>query len=880
MTQPLERLTTALADRYRIEHELGSGGMATVYLAEDLKHARKVAVKLLRPELSAVLGAERFLNEIRVTANLQHPHILQLYDSGSADGLLFYVMPYIEGESLRDRLLRERQLAVDEAVEITRAVAGALDYAHRHGVIHRDIKPENILLHEGQPLVADFGIALAVSAAGGSRLTETGLSLGTPHYMSPEQATGDRAIDGRSDIYSLGCVAYEMLAGQPPHTGPTAQAIIAKIITEAAPRLSLARPSVPPPVEAAIQKAIEKLHADRWHSAAQFADALTRPMTADMAAVPVTRTATAAPAPRPVSRMDSRVAAGIAVAGLALGALAGRSSLSAPPAGGVERFAIEVSPWTTLINAFTPEVAISRDGARLAFVGRGERGMQIFVRALADSIPRPVAGTEGGSGPFFSPDGRQIGFLQASRLLRVPVEGGAPTLIADSAGPFGAVWGSNGAVVYGDALYQTLMMVTPDGARRTILRPDSARVLGLSMLPGGRDVLAVLLAGGRSRTTVVAVSLRDGRMRDIGLPNAAMVKYVPNGYVVYQPRAGGPLLAAPFNTRRLRVTGPPQAIAPEARIGFRVIPIWDVSDQGSIVYERPQPFQLVVVDRSGRSTTLRDDARTYHHPRFSPDGRRLVFDITDADARDVWILDVHDRTMTRLTVGENANDPFWSPDGRRIAYTAARGAIRGVFVRDADGSGVPDSVLLDSHDRSSGSWAPDGRTLVSGTGLLAGLWMVPLSPRGAAQSLSGSRASESHAAISPDGRWLAYVSTESGRPEVYVRPFPGPGGRRQVSTDGGAEPVWARNGRELFYRQAAGINSELIAVAVRTSPTFDIVARTPLFDVSSYVEVEDHPNYDVSPDGAHFVMVRSPQASQLHLIQNWPAQLHSGSGSN
>jgi len=227
------RLTAALADRYRIERELGHGGMATVYLAHDLKHDRQVALKVLRPELAAVIGADRFLKEIKVTANLQHPHILGLIDSGEVDGLLYYVMPYVEGESLRDRLTHEKQLPIDDAVRITREVANALDYAHRHHVIHRDIKPENILLHEGQALVADFGIALAVSAAGGTRMTETGLSLGTPHYMSPEQAMGEREITARSDVYALGAVLYEMLVGEPPFTGPTAQAIVAKVVTEA-----------------------------------------------------------------------------------------------------------------------------------------------------------------------------------------------------------------------------------------------------------------------------------------------------------------------------------------------------------------------------------------------------------------------------------------------------------------------------------------------------------------------------------------------------------------------------------------------------------------------------------------------------------------------
>ena len=277
MTEILARLTTALSDRYTIEGQLGEGGMATVYLAEDLKHRRKVAVKVLRPELAAVIGAERFLIEIEVTANLQHPNILPLYDSGVADSFLYYVMPYIEGETLRDKLNREKQLSVEETLEITKSVAGALSFAHERGVIHRDIKPENILLQSGQALVADFGIALAVSQAGGARLTETGLSLGTPHYMSPEQAAGDRELDARSDVYSLACVTYELLTGDPPHVGSTAQAILASVMTEEPRRVTLRRKTVPPHVEAAVHKALEKLPADRFASAHDFAQALADP---------------------------------------------------------------------------------------------------------------------------------------------------------------------------------------------------------------------------------------------------------------------------------------------------------------------------------------------------------------------------------------------------------------------------------------------------------------------------------------------------------------------------------------------------------------------------------------------------------------------------
>src|SRR5688572_28919041 len=268
------QLNAALTGRYTIEREIGAGGMATVYLARDVRHNRRVALKVLKPELGLVLGGDRFLSEIETTANLQHPHLLPLFDSGTVAGLLFYVMPYVEGETLRQRLDRERQLAVDEAVRIAVAVASALDYAHRHGIIHRDLKPENILLHDGQPVVADFGIALAVSIAGGNRITQTGLSLGTPQYMSPEQATGDRPIDQRSDVYSLGALLYEMLSGDPPHTASTSQGIIAKVLTESPRSVRSTRPNVAPYIDQALARALEKLPADRFSSAHEFADAL------------------------------------------------------------------------------------------------------------------------------------------------------------------------------------------------------------------------------------------------------------------------------------------------------------------------------------------------------------------------------------------------------------------------------------------------------------------------------------------------------------------------------------------------------------------------------------------------------------------------------
>ena len=383
-----DHLTTSLADRYRIERELGHGGMATVYLAEDLRHHRQVAVKVLRPELAAVIGAERFLAEIKTTANLQHPHILPLFDSGEAGGSVFYVMPFVEGESLRSRISKEHQLPVDEAIRIASEVADALEYAHGHGVVHRDIKPENILIHGGHALVADFGIALAVSRSdGGTRMTETGMSLGTPHYMSPEQAMGEREITARSDVYALGCVLYEMLTGDPPFTGSTAQAIVARVMTETPRSLTLQRHTIPPHVEAAVITALEKLPADRFASAAKFAEALTHPELAR----PADTRATMVARPGASQLGRARVVGALpwVVAGLGFGAAAW-TWLRPAPVQPVARYRIGLEAGQALQNGQGPRLAISPDGGRFVYVGPGEGGGQLWLRERNQLAARPI----------------------------------------------------------------------------------------------------------------------------------------------------------------------------------------------------------------------------------------------------------------------------------------------------------------------------------------------------------------------------------------------------------------------------------------------------------------------------------------------------------
>ena len=409
-----ERLSTILADRYRIERQLGQGGMATVYLAEDLKHGRKVALKVLRPELAALLGAERFVQEIKTTAQLQHPHILPLYDSGSTpasqDGsteLLYYVMPYIQGETLREKLNREVQLGIDEAVKITIEVADALQYAHEQGVIHRDIKPENILLHNGRAMVVDFGIALAVSAAANGRMTESGLSLGTPLYMSPEQAAADKHVTNRTDIYSLGAVLYEMLTGESPHTGSSPQAIMMKVVTYAARPVTELRKAVPPQVAAAVAKAVEKVPADRFDSAKAFADAVRTPTLASSIA-------TVGPPPRrfvvPVLTTLMMLTAVFAVWGW----LRPRRTTS------VARYTTSLGTSGALDGiTLRVETALSPDGASLVFRNPLTGPGQLYIKRRDEVVARPLAGTEGGSGPFFSPDGAWIGFVANGQMRKV-----------------------------------------------------------------------------------------------------------------------------------------------------------------------------------------------------------------------------------------------------------------------------------------------------------------------------------------------------------------------------------------------------------------------------------------------------------------------------
>jgi eukaryotic-like serine/threonine-protein kinase len=881
MTSDAIRLGAALSDRYRIEREIGAGGMATVYLAEDLRHRRRVALKLLRPELGAVLGPERFLSEINVTANLQHPHLLPLFDSGEADGLLFYVMPYVEGESLRARLERERQLPVEEAVRMAVAVAGALDYAHRHGVIHRDLKPENILLHDGQPLVADFGIALAVSNAGGQRVTQTGLSLGTPQYMSPEQATGDRVIDARSDIYSLGAVLYEMLTGEPPHSGTTSQAVIARLLTEKPRSVRATRASVPAHVEAALEQALEKLPADRFASASEFAEALT----GARAVVPAGRGTAAAADEVVLFRVPARVRLRVRAAlpwGIAAAALtfAGAGALF-PPApvddGWPTVFPVTFSEAVEPLTPAGVTLAITRDGSRIAFDAQLGSQAGIFTRRLDELGAQFVRGTEGGSGPSFSPDGSWILFNSADGAMhKVPTEGGSRiTLSATMPAQRYTMWGDGDVLVggYGD-LYR---LSATGGEAELLARPDTTRghlrYGWAHPLPGGRAAVITIWKGGVAleHAQLAVMRLDDGAITELGIAGTGP-RFV-DGHLLFG-RSDGTIFSAPFSLRRLRTTAAPVPVLHDVLVKAGGAVELAASRSGTLIYKQSaalSPRSLVRVDKAGVEEPLGVDSLVVEMPRVSPDGRRIAMNILRGNSASVWVKDLRTGALMRLTQ-DGYQRPEWMPDGRRIAYLSSEWKV---LLQPWDGSN-PGVVYINATTGVAD-------LVIGGAGLLAyrsalgrpGITVAPQdSPAAVLQVLTLTTQSGTPA-ISPDGTLLAYADSETGRREVYVRPLTGPGSRVQLSTRGGTDPRWSPDGREVFYRGT----SHLIAATIVRSPELDVLRQDTLFP-DPYARGIQRAEYDVFPDGRHFVFVRGGErreADRMMAITNWSPAARSAS---
>ncbi|MBI3983446.1 MAG: serine/threonine-protein kinase, partial [Gemmatimonadetes bacterium] len=776
--------------------------------------------------------------------------------------------PYLEGESLRDRLSREKQLPIEDAVQLTTEVAAALAYAHSRGVIHRDIKPENILLTGGAAVVADFGIARAVTAAGGGRLTETGLSLGTPQYMSPEQATAERELDGRSDIYSLGCVLYEMLAGEPPHTGPTTQAVIAKVLTDEPRRLRLTRSTVPPHIEFAVHKALAKLPADRFGTATLFTEGLTKAGSGALS-LPMAESVglgqeAGRRSPRTTAIRRLSPATPWAVAAVAV-LMAGWMAFKPRPEPPVVRLTLRLPRDAPLANSVGENLAVSPDGSRIAYVARVGDRTQLYVRPLDQLGAVPIPGTMDGITPDFSPDGRWILYQDGKRLARVPLAGGpVRTVHAGLSLYYGFSWAADDSIIFssGSAL---LIVSASGGVARLVASADSSRnenFRGPEFLPDGRAALFTIRTPGDVDRSALVVR-RTGEVKRFD-QSGNVAGYVEPGYVVLATTAGT-VAAFPFDLRRLAFRGAEVPVVEGVDLSPGGTPSRvAVSREGLLVYAtgvgRPE---LVQVTRGGVVRDLAVDALSVSGPRLSPDGRSVLVQMRLAERVGTWLYGLADRSVTLVAQGDQQ---IWARDGRRITYRVWNGG-EGSFLNlvAADGNSPPESLLA-APRIAPGDFTPDGGTLVYASTVdgKSSLWYARQDSGSVPTQLVRNAFNNRAPSLSPDGRWVAYVSDESGREEVYVRAFPGPGARWQISMDGGTEPKWSGSGREIFYRSGP----KMMAAAVQTQPTVAVGERSVLFQ-GDYAAGLDFRQYDVTRDGNSFIMVKHSEGAEVVVVLNW-----------
>jgi serine/threonine-protein kinase len=893
---------------FQIEARLGSGGMGEVYQARDMRLGRSVAVKMLPEEFARdPERTARLEREAKLLASLNHPNIAALYGLEQADGRHFLIMELVEGDTLAEQIQRG-PLPVKDALKIAHQIAEALEAAHEKGIIHRDLKPANVkITPEGKVKVLDFGLAKALEEASplASSLnthsptlsvmaTHAGVILGTAGYMSPEQARG-HAADARSDIFSFACVLYEMLTGRQTFQGETVTDVIASIVARD-PDWRAIPANLHPKTEELIRRCLAKNRKDRWHAIADVRVELETIM-ADPHGL---KLVAAREVPRqPLWRRAIPFATtAVLVAAVAVAAtIAVMNSRPSPPAA-VTRFPFVLPDGQHFTNGARNLIALSPDGATIVYEANG----QLYLRSMGDMDARSIQGTgtsQNAAAPFFSPDGRWVGFQSRAeqRLKKIAITGGAAVTICDLTGSnnlLGPIWNSDDYIYWGQA--KGIVRVSANGGKpeNLITLKEGEAAHRPQLLPGGDALLFTLAAGDTAvgsenwdKSQIVVQSLKSGD-RKVVIPGGSDARYVPTGHIVYA--LGATVLAVRFDVRKLQTSGPVPIIegvrrassagggGADAQVAF--------SNNGSMVYipggqAAASDLVLALVDRSGARKPLNIPAGPYSSPRISPDGRRLTVHTDDGKDRIVWIYDLSDASpIHKLTFEGHNESPLWTRDSQRVVFNSDREGDEGLFWQRADGGSAERLAKAEQGIRPQpASWSPDGKVLILSTRTGTGQGISMLSLGADQKPTLVLKAPANNASLSPDGRWLAYHSNESGRNEVYVQPFPPAGEKHQITTTGGTNPLWSPDGKELFFLRGGSAERQITAVDVQTQRGFAFGKITPL-PIIGIIAPGPRP-YDITPDGKYFVVIvpksqaaldKAP-AEQINVTLNWFEEL-------
>jgi eukaryotic-like serine/threonine-protein kinase len=868
---------------YEMLSVIGAGGMGEVYKARDTRLNRIVAIKVLPSHLAdRSQSRERFDREARTIASLNHPHICVLHDIGHQDGTDFLVMEYLEGETLAERLKRG-PLPMEQVLQYAIEISDALDKAHGKGITHRDLKPSNIVITKSGTKLLDFGLAkLRQGSKPDTPFSELptvqdcetaeGTILGTLQYMAPEQVEA-RPVDARTDIFAFGAVVYEMTTGKKAFEGRSQASLIAKILEIDPAPISSLQPMTPPALDRLVKKCLAKEPEKRWQAASDVCDELKW----------IAESSSSAPAPVAASAERVRTlrvwAFVTGLACLTLATIAGFAVWILKPMAPkpVTRTVVTLPLGDRLVGPDQPALALSPDGKELAYAATRGGITQIYLRSMDSSEGRPITGTERGYDPFFSPDGQWLGFFSDGKLRKVLVSGGPAVALADAGNPYGGSWSSQGAIAFTPIGVSPVLQVSDvGGTPQSITRFENGDTFNVwpNFLLGGKALLFTAgFASGNGHVAVQAIA--TGKRQD--LVAGRRPRYANSGHLIYAQ--GTTLMAVAFDPQRLEIRGTPVPVVDgvEESMGYGTSQ-YDISDTGSLVYisggAGASQRRLAWVSRNGAEQILPAAPQNYQYVRLSPDGHRIAVELDNQ----IWLYDLTRDTLTRFTFEGNANQsPTWTPDGKRIAFYSSRGGPANLYWQLADGSGGLERLSTDQFAQIPRSWSPDGQLLAfhennPKTG--KDIWVLRMTDRKAEPFLV-TPFMEGAPTFSPDGHWLAYVSNESGRPEVYVQPFPGPGGKWQISADGGAEPAWNRNGRELFYRSG----KKMMALDIATQPSFSPGKPRMLFEGEYFTS--DWPligaAYDVSPDGQRFLMVKSTEqasaATQINVVLNWFEEL-------